>query len=59
MVPEAPLERGDNTEGHELPTKKPYMKPEFRFEQVFVTSALSCGKADHHSGACNRHPMVS
>lgn len=24
--------------------KKPYEKPAFRFEQVFVTSALSCGK---------------
>jgi hypothetical protein len=24
--------------------KKPYEKPTFRYEQVFVTSALSCGK---------------
>jgi len=24
--------------------KKPYEKPGFRFEKVFVTSALSCGK---------------
>ncbi len=24
--------------------KKPYEKPSFRFEKVFVTSALSCGK---------------
>ena len=24
--------------------KKPYEKPSFRFEQVFVTTALSCGK---------------
>jgi hypothetical protein len=24
--------------------KKPYVKPAFRYEQVFVTSALSCGK---------------
>jgi len=24
--------------------KKPYEKPDFRYEQVFVTSALSCGK---------------
>jgi len=27
------------------PTKKPYEKPAFRYEQVFVTSALSCTKA--------------
>lgn len=25
--------------------KKPYEKPAFRYEQVFVTSALSCTKA--------------
>jgi hypothetical protein len=25
--------------------KKPYQKPGFRYEQVFVTSALSCSKA--------------
>ena len=25
-------------------TKKPYEKPAFRYEQVFVTTALSCGK---------------
>ncbi len=31
--------------------KKPYEKPSFRYEQVFVTSALTCGKitdADHN-----------
>ena len=26
--------------------KKPYEKPSFRFEQVFVTTALSCGKVN-------------
>jgi hypothetical protein len=26
--------------------KKPYEKPAFRYEQVFVTTALSCGKID-------------
>jgi hypothetical protein len=24
--------------------KKPYEKPSFRYEKVFVTTALSCGK---------------
>ena len=28
----------------EAPAKQPYVKPEFRFEKVFVTTALSCGK---------------
>lgn len=30
--------------------KKPYVKPAFRYEKVFVTTALSCGKL---SGTCN------
>ena len=25
-------------------TKKPYEKPAFRYEQIFVTTALTCGK---------------
>jgi len=32
--------------------KKPYEKPGFRFEQVFVTSALSCGKVNPTQGGC-------
>jgi hypothetical protein len=26
------------------PARKPYVKPSFRFEQVFETQALACGK---------------
>jgi hypothetical protein len=33
--------------------KKPYEKPGFRYEQVFVTSALGCGKMDPTQGACH------
>jgi hypothetical protein len=29
---------------HAAETKKPYEKPSFRYEKVFVTSALTCGK---------------
>lgn len=29
--------------------KKPYEKPGFRYEQVFVTSALTCSKAGDQS----------
>jgi hypothetical protein len=32
--------------------KKPYQKPGFRYEQVFVTSALGCGKVDASQGSC-------
>jgi hypothetical protein len=33
--------------------KKPYEKPGFRHEQVFVTSALSCGKVNPTQQGCN------
>ncbi len=32
--------------------KKPYQKPGFRYEQVFVTSALSCGKVTSTQTSC-------
>jgi len=38
--------------------KKPYEKPGFRYEQVFVTSALSCGKIASE-GACSLNSKVS
>ena len=38
--------------------KKPYQKPGFRYEQVFVTSALSCGKTVTE-GSCNLNTKVS
>jgi hypothetical protein len=39
-------------------TKKPYEKPSFRFEQVFVTTALSCGKTGTQ-GQCSLNIKVS
>lgn len=33
-------------------TRKPYEKPSFRFEKVFVTTALSCGKVNVTQGSC-------
>ena len=33
--------------------KKPYRKPSFRFETVFETTALSCGKIDPTQVACH------
>lgn len=32
--------------------KKPYEKPSFRFEKVFVTTALSCGKTSPINSSC-------
>jgi hypothetical protein len=39
--------------------KKPYEKPGFRYEQVFVTSALSCGKVTSTQGQCTGNTKVS
>jgi hypothetical protein len=38
--------------------KKPYEKPGFRYEQVFVTSALTCGKTITE-GSCHLNTKVS
>jgi len=34
-------------------SKKPYEKPAFRYEQVFVTTALSCGKINTTQFNCS------
>lgn len=39
--------------------RKPYGKPSFRFEQVFETMALQCGKISPTSAACNAVKMAS
>jgi len=38
-------------------TKKPYQKPAFRYERVFETMALACGKMNTTQFQCrfNRH----
>ena len=32
--------------------KKPYLKPEFRFERAFETMALACGKIRGNQALC-------
>lgn len=39
--------------------KKPYEKPTFRFEQVFVTAALHCVKIGSESRGCSHRPSAS
>jgi hypothetical protein len=41
------------------PPKKPYTKPTFRFERVFETQALSCGKVASHGTSCKLNPKAS
>jgi hypothetical protein len=36
--------------------KRPYEKPAFRMEKVFVTSALSCGKVNNGTSSCAGNP---
>lgn len=37
----------------EKPKRKPYTKPSFRFESVFETMALSCGKVNTSQLGCH------
>jgi hypothetical protein len=39
--------------------KLPYTKPAFRFERVFETSALSCGKVQGTQAGCNHNRKTS
>jgi len=39
--------------------KRPYHKPEVRYEQVFETTALSCGKVQTTQGSCASNRSAS
>lgn len=41
------------------PKQKPYQKPAFRYERVFETSALSCGKVQNTQGPCHANRKTS
>jgi len=41
------------------PRKRPYEKPSFRFEGVFETSALACGKLNPTQGQCRSSRKTS
>ena len=47
-----PVEPEEKQPTEEKQTKKPYTKPAFRFERVFETQALSCGKMNGQTGQC-------
>lgn len=40
-------------------TRKPYAKPAFRYERVFETMALACGKIGVTSPGCAGAPKAS
>jgi hypothetical protein len=48
-----------DTKSGDRPGKKPYRKPEFRFERAFETMALSCGKMNPNLRQCALNRKVS
>jgi hypothetical protein len=52
-----------NDSSHDNPrtpvTRQPYEKPSFRYEKVFVTTALACSKIGTSSLACASSSKVS
>jgi hypothetical protein len=53
-----PHEKQTSTD-ESLDGKKPYQKPSFRFERVFETAALACGKIAGTSAICNSSRKTS
>jgi hypothetical protein len=45
---------GERSTGKTGAGKKPYQKPEFRYEKVFETMALACGKVEPTNPGCGR-----
>lgn len=45
-------DRQNSPEDVQSKGKKPYVKPEVRFERVFETLALSCGKVQVTQSTC-------
>jgi hypothetical protein len=42
----------ESSDPRALVTRKPYERPSFRYEKVFVTTALSCGKVQPTQAGC-------
>ncbi len=53
------LNSEDKRPAHNEQTKKTYVKPAFRFERVFETQALSCGKVGSQSTICKTNSKNS
>jgi hypothetical protein len=53
------MEMNDTSEPTQAMPKKPYEKPSFRYEQVFVTTALSCGKISSTQVSCSGNTKAS
>jgi hypothetical protein len=51
--------RATSVAGHEKTARKPYLKPEVRYERVFETMAMSCGKVQVNQGSCRFNRKTS
>ena len=60
MMPKGnPVKAEGKRRAQKKQSKKPYTKPAFRFERVFETQALSCGKMQGGTGNCVPHRNAS
>jgi hypothetical protein len=59
MNPESEMNPEKLTGQQERPLRRPYERPEVRFERVFETMALSCGKVQATQGSCRRNRKAS
>jgi hypothetical protein len=49
----------DRSAPSQTKAKKPYKRPEFRYERAFETLALACGKISGTQHQCHGHKKVS
>lgn len=60
MTTDAQKENGEPADACGKPReKRAYKKPTYRYEQVFVTSALSCGKVNATQASCTMNRKLS
>lgn len=48
-----------DAESVQTPKRKPYQRPAFRYERVFETMALSCGKTNSTQSQCRFNRKTS
>lgn len=51
--------RGKDSAAAEPGTRKPYHKPAVRYEKVFETQALTCGKVQTTQASCHSNRKLS
>ena len=59
MSPTEETNRRSKRPGADRATKKKYSKPAVRYERVFETSALTCGKVQTTQSGCHSNRKTS